>query len=189
MKENGKKTTTIEKQTKAERTKGNRSYNESVQTKWFCCAFKLGFPHQLICKAFLICQLNLELVLSIILKQRECNCWESWCLISEMFFPKKFSVSYDVSSLFTNIPLQKTIDIGINLIFNHNPNVNITRTELKKLFLFATSQTHYIFNSTFYNQIDGVAMGSSLAPVLTNIFMGFHEPKWLNEYNLNKPKF
>ena len=40
-----------------------------------------------------------------------------------------------------------------------------------------------------YNQIAGVAMGSSLAPVLANIFMGFHESKWLNEYNLNKPKF
>ena len=32
-------------------------------------------------------------------------------------------------------------------------------------------------------------MGSVLAPVLANIFMGFHESKWLNEYNLNKPKF
>ena len=32
-------------------------------------------------------------------------------------------------------------------------------------------------------------MGSSLAPVLANIFMGFHKCKWLNEYNLNKPKF
>ena len=32
-------------------------------------------------------------------------------------------------------------------------------------------------------------MGSPLVPVLTNIFMGFHESKWLNEYNLNKPKF
>ena len=31
-------------------------------------------------------------------------------------------------------------------------------------------------------------MGSLLAPVLANIFMGFHESK-LNEYNLNKPKF
>ena len=31
-------------------------------------------------------------------------------------------------------------------------------------------------------------MGSPLAPVLANIFMGFHEPKWLNEYNLNKHK-
>ena len=72
---------------------------------------------------------------------------------------------------------------------NHNPNLNITKKELKKLFLFATSQTHFIFNSKFYNQIDGVAMGSSLAPVLANIFMGFRESKWLHEYNLNKPKF
>ena len=30
-------------------------------------------------------------------------------------------------------------------------------------------------------------MGSPLAPVLANIFMGFDEFKWLNEYNLNKP--
>ena len=47
---------------------------------------------------------------------------------------KKVIVSYDITSLFTNIPLQETIDIAINLIFNHNPNLNITREELKKLF-------------------------------------------------------
>ena len=32
-------------------------------------------------------------------------------------------------------------------------------------------------------------MGSPLAPVLANIFMGFYESKWLNEHNPNKPKF
>ena len=32
-------------------------------------------------------------------------------------------------------------------------------------------------------------MGSPLALVLANIFMRFHESKWLNEYNLNKSKF
>ena len=32
-------------------------------------------------------------------------------------------------------------------------------------------------------------MGSPLAAVLANILMGFYEFKWLNEYNLNKPKF
>ena len=31
-------------------------------------------------------------------------------------------------------------------------------------------------------------MDSPLDPVLANIFMGFHESKWLNEQNLNKPK-
>ena len=102
---------------------------------------------------------------------------------------KKFLVSYDVTSLFTNIPLQETIDIAINLIFNHNSNLNITRKELKNLFLFATSQTHFIFNSKFYNQIDEIAMGSPLAPILANIFMGFYKIKRLNEYNRNKCKF
>ena len=58
------------KQTKAERSKENRSYSERVRAKWFCCAFKLGFL-QLIYKAFLIFKSNLELALSIILKQRE----------------------------------------------------------------------------------------------------------------------
>ena len=32
-------------------------------------------------------------------------------------------------------------------------------------------------------------MGSLLAPGLANIFSGFYESKWLNEYNFNKPKF
>ena len=62
--------TTKEKQTKTERSKGNRSYSERVRAKWFCCAFKLGFL-QLICKASLIFKSNLGLTLSIILKQRK----------------------------------------------------------------------------------------------------------------------
>ena len=41
--------------------------------------------------------------------------------------------------LFSNTPLQETIDIAINLIFNHNRRLNITRKDLKKLLLSATS--------------------------------------------------
>ena len=88
---------------------------------------------------------------------------------------KKFLVSYNATSLFTSIPLQEIIDIAINLISNDITNLNITRKELKKLLVFARSQTHFIVNSKFYNQIDGVAMGSPLPALLANIFMGFHE--------------
>ena len=101
----------------------------------------------------------------------------------------KFLLSYNLTSLFTNISLQKTIDIAINLLFNHNPNLSITKKELKKLFIFDTSQTHFIFNGEFYNQIDGVAVGSPWAHILVTIFMGFYKFKWFNEYNLNKLKF
>ena len=63
--------------------------------------------------------------------------------IKNVNLPGKVLVSYDVTSLFTNIPLLETIYIAINLIFNHDPNLNITKKELKKPFLFATSQTHF----------------------------------------------
>ena len=33
-----------------------------------------------------------------------------------------------------------------------------------------------------YDQIDGVAMGSPLAPVLANLFLGHHENIWLSKY-------
>ena len=82
---------TKEKQTKVEKRNGNRSYSERVAAKWFCCAFKLGFL-QLICKDSLIFKSNLELALSIILKQRElyeskhvaveCRCLKIWDLLS-----------------------------------------------------------------------------------------------------------
>ena len=76
---------------KTERSKRNRSYGGRVIAKWFCCASKLGFL-QLICKASLIFKSNLELALSIILKQRElyeskhvaveCRCLKTWDLLS-----------------------------------------------------------------------------------------------------------
>ena len=57
------------KKKKRKQQMGDASYSESVRAKWFCCAFKLGFL-QLICKASLIFKSNLELALSIILKER-----------------------------------------------------------------------------------------------------------------------
>ena len=67
------------------------------------------------------------------------SCKDTFSFVSQIKnanLSKNFLISYDVTSLFTNIPLQETIDIAINLIFNDNPNLNITKKELKKLFLF-----------------------------------------------------
>ena len=60
-----KRKTKSKKTQRQKRTRGDRSYSESVRAKWFCCAFKLDFL-QLRCKASLIFKLNLELDLSII---------------------------------------------------------------------------------------------------------------------------
>ena len=107
--------------------------------------------------------------------------------IKEVSFNNKFLVSFDVNSLFTNIPLNETIDIAVDLIFKNRNNLCISRHELKQLFLFATAQTHFIFKNNVYDQIDGVAMGSPLAPVLANLFMGHHEKIWLSDYSGPSP--
>ena len=52
------------------------------------------------------------------------SCKDTFTFVSQIKngnLSKKFLVSYGVTSLFTSIPLQETIDIAINLIFNHNP--------------------------------------------------------------------
>ena len=61
------------------------------------------------------------------------SCKDTFSFVSQIGnanLSKKVLVSYNVASLFANIPLQETIDIAINLIFNPNPNLNITRKEL-----------------------------------------------------------
>ena len=42
---------------------------------------------------------------------------------------------------------------------------------MKKLLTICTKNVHFSFNNDIYIQIDGVAMGSPLGPVLANIFM------------------
>ena len=98
-------------------------------------------------------------------------------------------ISFDVSSLFTNIPLNETIDIAIELLMVNEPNIKFNRKELKTLFQFATSKSHFLFEGETYDQIDGVAMGSPLAPVLANIFMGHYEKIWIENYKGNKVEF
>ena len=96
--------------------------------------------------------------------------------------PRSFMVSYDVVSLFTNIPLKETINLAVNLITQSNPSIKISKDDLRGLFRFATSQSHFLFDGNFYDQIDGVAMGSSLGPVLANLFMSVNEKEWIGDY-------
>ena len=36
-----------------------------------------------------------------------------------------------------------------------------------------------MFDNDYYQQIDGVAMGSPLGPTLANAFLSYHEQTWL----------
>ena len=80
--------------------------------------------------------------------------------------------SLDVDSLFTNIPLEETIEICTNELFKESETVEgLSKTEFKELLSLATKDSHFIFDGTLYKQIDGVAMGSPLGPTLANAFL------------------
>ena len=58
----------------------------------------------------------------------------------------KYMVSYDVTSLFTIIPLEETINLATDLLLEAKPDLKISRKDSQKLFEFATSQTNFPFN-------------------------------------------
>ena len=92
-----------------------------------------------------------------------------------------FMSSFDVDSLFTNIPLNETIEICCDELFRSRNNVSgLSKEQFRILLELATKESFILFNGQYYKQIDGVAMGSPLGPTLANIFLCHHENNWLD---------
>ena len=76
----------------------------------------------------------------------------------------------DVDSLFTNISLDKAIDICIyNLYKDDQRSPKISRDSFRNFLTVATKESFFMYDNKFHNQIDGVAIGSPLGPALANI--------------------
>ena len=81
-------------------------------------------------------------------------------------------VSFDVKSLFANVPLDRTIDIVLRRIYDkYELQTSIARSEMKKLLILCAKNVHFTFDNVIKVQNDGMAMGSPLRPVLSDIFM------------------
>ena len=87
--------------------------------------------------------------------------------------------SLDVCSLFADVPLDETIDIALDKLYSLSDPPTLPRSVLRKLLEFATMKSHFLIDGQYYDQIDGVAMGSPLGTVLANIFMCHFEEKWV----------
>ncbi|PFX28134.1 hypothetical protein AWC38_SpisGene7132 [Stylophora pistillata] len=90
--------------------------------------------------------------------------------------PNDILVSYDVCALFTNVPLDETIEIIAekafkNNWFNETHGLNLTKTGLTELLRIATKDQLFQFDGQLYEQVDGVAMGSPLGPLMANVFL------------------
>ena len=89
--------------------------------------------------------------------------------------------SLDVTSLFTNIPVDETIDICCDELFKNDTVINgMNREIFRELLVLALKETCFVFDDKLYQQIDGVSMGSPLGPILANAFLAFHEQKWID---------
>ena len=81
-------------------------------------------------------------------------------------------VPFVVASLFTNVSLEETIEVILKRIYiNKEIATDIPKQEMIELLILCTKNVHFTFNNETYIQVDGVAMGSPLGPVLANIFM------------------
>ena len=91
----------------------------------------------------------------------------------------------------TNIPLEETINISVNQLFENPDTVeSFTNSEFKQLLCLATKKSYFIFNGLTKEQTDGVAMRSPFGPSLANAFFSCYEINWLNScHERFKPAF
>ncbi len=90
--------------------------------------------------------------------------------------------SFDVTSLFTNVPVKEAVDLAMEMILNDDDSrCFLHAMDLHKLFEYATSYCNFQFDGQDYDQIDGLSMGNPLAPPLAHYFMAMIEEKALNQ--------
>ena len=99
--------------------------------------------------------------------------------------------SYDVSALFTSIPIPSALDI-INTKLLQDADLqnrtNMTTPNIIELLDFFLNNTYFTFQGVFYQQTKGAAMGSPVSPIVANIFMEAFESRALSTA-VHPPKF
>ena len=88
-----------------------------------------------------------------------------------------FLVSYDIASLFTNVPLKDAVAIAADLLPDSSC---LSKNVFKELLLLCSHNTLLTFEDKTYLQCDGVAMGSPVGPLLANIYVNHLEKQLRN---------
>jgi hypothetical protein len=83
-------------------------------------------------------------------------------------------ISFDFVFIFTKIPLDEAIQVV----------KEVTNLETTKLVEICLCSTFFSYQGEFYEQINDVAMGSPLSPIIANIFMENFKKKALDFYPL-----
>ena len=79
--------------------------------------------------------------------------------------------------LFTNVPLQPTLDFLKRKFISLRSELNMLTICCVELLELCTKDMAFQFNDEFYKQIYGFAMGNPLPPVLAGLFLEHVETK------------
>ena len=60
-------------------------------------------------------------------------------------------VSYDITSLSTNITLKEIMHLAIDLLFEAKTDLKVIRKDLQTLFQLAISQIKFLFDGNMYD--------------------------------------
>ena len=91
-------------------------------------------------------------------------------------------VSYDVTSLFTSVPIKPTLDIIQQRLTKDqdlHKRTSMTIQQIISLLDFCLNSTGFMFQGQYYQQMEGAAMGNPLNPIIANIFMECFEEEAL----------
>lgn len=90
--------------------------------------------------------------------------------------------SFDVVSLFTKVPVDEAIDCFENRLINANLSA-IEINDIITLTKLCVESPFFVYDGQYYEQTDGLPMGSPLSPLLADIFLDYIECKALNNYH------
>ena len=81
--------------------------------------------------------------------------------------------SFNIKSLFTNVPLCETIDIVADALYDvlDMPVLSLNKNFFKTLLKLSVRDVLFFFNNVLYSQINGVGMGNPLGLTLANAFL------------------
>ena len=94
--------------------------------------------------------------------------------------PHDVMVSFDVVSLFTNIPINLGLDVAIDRLSNDSTlhdRTNLSISDISSLLEFCLNASDFYFNGNYYHQKFGCPMGSPISMIIANLVMQHLETK------------